>query len=161
MFQPRSLVTSALVAWLAFTAPHLEAQEPSPRDSIQARLNRLGLPLLLSRPTLVGLYPYTVFDSAARFPAQTAKAHPELPRLARLADSLGFDFVLRPPETATIQDQRYAAVYHPPTGQERGFILFAPGLRPTFVSATITEADLAQELRDLRIRASRLSYRAS
>jgi hypothetical protein len=156
---PLTLV--AAIGLLTLGRIPLAAQaNPSP-DSVQVLLNHLAVPLLLSRPTLVALYPFAVFDSAARMPAIAERNHPELPRLAHVADSLGFDFVMRTPETAAIQDQRYAAVYRAPSGTTTGFILFAPGLRPKVLPRKTPEERLIQELADYGARARQMSHRAS
>lgn len=155
------LALSLLTAALFGSVSAVSAQQAPLPDSLRGKMARLALPLILTQKTVVALYPYAVFDSAARLPDATARNHPEIPRLSRVADSLGFDFVLRPPETATIQDERYAATYQAPSGRKAGLILFAPGLRPMYLPPGTSDLDLARQLSELALRASRMAYRPS
>jgi hypothetical protein len=107
------------------------------------------------------MLPQAVFDSAQAMPEVAARAHPELPRLERLADSLGFDFVMRPPEAAIIEDQRYAATYQAPRGVTAGYILFAPGLRPKLIRNLVTEDELRRLLQDFGALARRMGRRGT
>jgi hypothetical protein len=146
MHPHQSLLGFGFLCTLFLIAPSVTAQEKTPSDSSPS-VTLLASPLLLRSPTLVVLVPPVLFDSLRSAPEGTARNHPELGRLADLATSSGFDFAIRPPATAVIQDQRYAAVYQAPAGVASGYILFAPGLRPKLIPTVIPEEQLGQELR--------------
>src|SRR5262245_26064661 len=55
---------------------------------------------------------------------------PVFDRTRQVAESLGYQFVVRKAAGLQLQDPRYSAVYYLPDYLKRGFVIMMPGRRP-------------------------------